>query len=100
MADKTYKKSVVLFRRDLRVHDHTALLEACAQSEAVVSVFVLDTRQTDTEKNSYFSQKSFAFMLQSLVELDAELREHGSALHIVDGVACEVDTIYKDSATK
>ena len=36
------RTTVVLFTRDLRVHDHPALAEAAAVSERVVPLFVLD----------------------------------------------------------
>ena len=36
------RTTVVLFTRDLRVHDHPALAEAAAISERVVPLFVLD----------------------------------------------------------
>ena len=34
---------VVLFTRDLRLHDHPALAEAVKRAERVVPLFVLDT---------------------------------------------------------
>lgn len=33
----------MLLTRDLRVHDHPALAEACARARSVVPLFVLDT---------------------------------------------------------
>lgn len=78
---KTYKKSVFIFRRDLRLEDNLGLLEALEKSETVVPVFIFDPRQIDRNKNSYFSEPAFHFMLSSLHELDQDLRARGSQLY-------------------
>ena len=39
--------AIVVFTRDLRVHDNPALALACARAERVVPVFVLDATLTD-----------------------------------------------------
>ena len=36
--------TIVWFRRDLRVHDNPALAQACAESDRVVALYVLDPR--------------------------------------------------------
>lgn len=35
-------RSIVRFRQDLRVQDNTALIEACAQSDEIIPIFVFD----------------------------------------------------------
>ena len=61
-----YNISIVIFRRDLRLEDNTALLEALEHSRAVLPVFIFDPRQL--KKHEYFSQPGFQFMIQSLRE--------------------------------
>ncbi|MFT4310547.1 MAG: cryptochrome/photolyase family protein [Candidatus Woesearchaeota archaeon] len=65
-----YQKSLFIFRRDLRTHDNTALIEAIQQSKQVLACFILDPRQ---QNNPYFSAHAFQFMLESLQELKKEI---------------------------
>lgn len=71
------------FRRDLRLHDNTALAAAARDSGgAVIPVFILD----DTLLQGRFAGAARTrFMLESLRELDAGLRAHGSALVLQRG---------------
>ena len=85
---KTFKKSLFVFRRDLRLDDNIGLLSALDSSETVVPAFIFDPRQT--KKNEYFSGPAFQFMLQSLTELDEDLREKQSALQVFEGTAQNV----------
>jgi deoxyribodipyrimidine photo-lyase len=62
-----YRKSLFLFRGDLRIRDNTGLIEASAASEIVVPSFVLDPRQES--RNPYFSLNAFQFMIRSLRDL-------------------------------
>ncbi|MCA9401557.1 MAG: deoxyribodipyrimidine photo-lyase [Candidatus Omnitrophica bacterium] len=78
-----YNISIVIFRRDLRLEDNTALLEALEHSRAVLPVFIFDPRQL--KKHEYFSQPGFQFMIQSLRELDAALRIRGGRLFTFAG---------------
>ena len=79
-----YKRSIHLFRRDLRLSDNSALMAALNDSEQVIPLFVLDNRQLE---NQYFGNNAFQFMLNSLTELDAALKKLGSRLYIVNGIA-------------
>lgn len=83
-----YPLSLHLFRRDLRLEDNTALIEALKQSEAVLPCFIFDTRQVD--KNKYKSNNAITFMGNSLKELDAALRAKGGQLYLFHGIAEEV----------
>lgn len=85
---KTYELSLHIFRRDLRLQDNTALIEALDQSEQVIPCFILDQRQI--QHNDYLSEHCLQFMHASLKELDEALREKGSQLYIFYGVAEEV----------
>ena len=72
------KRALVWIRRDLRVSDHVALAEATAQADEVAVVFVFDTnilRQLQDKDD-----RRLTFLRASLDEVDARLRERGSAL--------------------
>ncbi|MBV9594969.1 MAG: deoxyribodipyrimidine photo-lyase [Actinobacteria bacterium] len=80
------------FRRDLRLHDHPALLAAAADGP-VTALFVLD----DALRKPAGAPRT-AFLYRALRSLDADLREHGGALivrrgrpeRVVPAVATEV----------
>ena len=77
------RTAVVLFTRDLRVHDNPALVTAVREAETVLPLFVLDeasrARATATAGNR------LAFLHESLADLDASLRERGAALVVRRG---------------
>ncbi|TMK56531.1 MAG: deoxyribodipyrimidine photo-lyase [Actinobacteria bacterium] len=73
--------SVVLFNRDLRVHDHPALA-AAAKAERVVPLFVLDERLLGSR---FAAPNRVAFMLEALHDLDEALRKAGGRLCVRRG---------------
>lgn len=85
-----YAASVCLFGRNLRLEDNNALRCAQEVSTIVYPVFIFDPRQCDPTQNEYFSTPAFRFLLESLEDLDARLRAHGSRLHIFEGKAEEI----------
>ena len=71
------KRSIMWFRRDLRIGDHPALLAALAESDEIVPIFILDEK--------FFAQagtKRLAYLANSLRELNRSLDDR---LHIVQG---------------
>ena len=86
---KQYKKSAFIFRRDLRISDNRGLLHALQVSKEVVPCFIFDPVQIDG-KNPYRSMNAIQFMLQSLHELDEQLKEKGSRLYIFYGNTHEI----------
>jgi deoxyribodipyrimidine photo-lyase len=73
---------LVLFTRDLRVHDHPALVTACRDAEQVVPLFVLDDAIL---RRRYASPNRVGFLLESLVDLRGRLRERGGDLVVRRG---------------
>src|SRR4029079_3385575 len=66
---------VVLFNRDLRVHDHPALAQAAREAERVVPLFVLDEGILG---GGFAAPNRLAFLLDSLADLDSSLRKLGA----------------------
>lgn len=81
-----YKKSLFIFRRDLRLEDNTALNHALEQSETVIPCFIFDPRQV-TQKNKYYSANAVQFMIESLQSLNKQLHERDNKLFIFYGTA-------------
>ena len=75
--------AVVLFTRDLRVHDNPALTAALAAAETVLPLFVLDDGISGTRYGAAANRRTF--LLESLVDLDTSLRKLGGALDVRRG---------------
>lgn len=69
-------------RRDLRVHDNLVLHEALQDAAAVIPVFVLDPRLWNSRQLAPARRQ---FLLESLADLDAQLRKRGSYLVLREG---------------
>jgi deoxyribodipyrimidine photo-lyase len=78
-----YSRSLFLFRRDLRLVDNTALIEAGKQSKEVISAFVIDPRQAAS--HAYRSESGVHFLYTSLLELNRDLQEKQSHLFVWNG---------------
>ncbi|TLS73959.1 deoxyribodipyrimidine photo-lyase [Mariprofundus erugo] len=74
---------LVVFRRDLRLYDHTALAAACRMCKKVSLCFVLDPEQL--QPHAWRSGPGLCYMQQALLQLHARLREYGAGLWIVSG---------------
>lgn len=70
------KTALVLFNRDLRVHDNPALA-AAARAERTLPLFVFDERLLGSR---FAAPNRVAFMREALADLDAALREAGGRL--------------------
>ena len=77
------RNAVVIFTRDLRVHDHVALAGALRQAEYVVPAFVFDEAILGARFNR---PNRTAFLVESLGNLDESLRQRGAALLVRRGV--------------
>jgi deoxyribodipyrimidine photo-lyase len=72
-----------IFHRDLRLVDNKALERACELAKSndcsILPLFIFSPEQV-SEKNKYKSTNSIQFMIESLNELDSELRKKRSRL--------------------
>jgi deoxyribodipyrimidine photo-lyase len=73
--------ALVLFNRDLRVHDNPALA-AAAKAERTVPLFVFDERLL---RSRFAAPNRVAFMLEALRDLDEALRKAGGRLFVRKG---------------
>jgi len=78
--------SIHWFRKGLRLHDNPALLEACQGATHVFPVFILDPHFAKPEKIGVLR---YRFMLQTIQDLDDNLRKLGSRLYVVQGQPIE-----------
>ena len=82
--------TVFIFRRDLRLQDNTALIQAIQNGYKILPIFVFTPEQILKNKNSYFSHPAVQFMCESLIDLNEQLQKYGSQLHIFYGNNIEV----------
>lgn len=73
-----YEKSLFIFRRDLRLFDNTALIEALKTSKEVIPTFIIDPRILDRITNTNILQ----FLVESLMALNIQLEKQRGRLII------------------
>jgi deoxyribodipyrimidine photo-lyase len=76
------KRNIIWFRRDLRIGDHPALLEAIKNSDEIIPVFILDKKLIGQS-----GSKRLAYLGQSLHALDESLNNN---LHVITGDPVDV----------
>ena len=80
------QSTIVLFNRDVRVHDHPALRTAVRATDRVVPLFVLD----DDILGSRFARPNrIHFLIGCLCDLRAELERRGATLFVRSGDVVE-----------
>jgi deoxyribodipyrimidine photo-lyase len=81
------KRSIVWFKTDLRLHDNETLMEAIAQSDEIIPVYCFDEAHFKATDFGFKKTGNFRarFLLESLVDLDKNLRAIGSGLVIAQG---------------
>ena len=75
------KSAIHWFRKGLRLHDNPALVEAC-QSSRLYPIFCIDPWFA---KPDIVGVNRYAFLLESLIDLDNSLRSLGSRLYVLQG---------------
>lgn len=80
-----YDQSIFIFRRDYRLADNLGLIEALQNSRKVIPIFILTPEQLDRQKNKYKSDHAVQFMIQSLLDLNQQLRKKKSRLFFFYG---------------
>ena len=81
--EKKFRKSLFLFRRDLRLEDNTGLIFALKSSEIVIPAFIFTPEQI--ERNPFRSDHCLKFMIESLKDLENQLKKKGGRLFFFKG---------------
>lgn len=81
------KRSIVWFKTDLRLHDNETLVQAIAKSDEIIPVYCFDVGLFSRNAFGFKKTGSFRtqFLLESLIDLDKNLRLLGSGLIILKG---------------
>lgn len=92
------KRGIVWFKTDLRLHDNETLVQALKQCDDIIPVYCFDpadyaTTSFGTKKTGEFR---FQFLMESLTDLDQNLRQLGSGLiALVGDPAVEIAALAK-----
>jgi deoxyribodipyrimidine photo-lyase len=78
-----YDKSIFIFRRDLRIDDNIGLYNALKMTKHVIPIFIF-TEQI-SNKNKVKSNNAVEFMIESLEDLNSELKKKKSKLYYFCG---------------
>lgn len=79
-TSKKFYKAVFIFRRDLRLEDNTGLSFALENSQKVILCFIFSPEQI--ENNPYRSDHCLQFMIESLEDLEKEIKAKDSKLYL------------------
>ncbi|KAL1565070.1 (6-4)DNA photolyase [Salvia divinorum] len=88
--------SLIWFRKGLRIHDNPALDYAARGSTVLYPVFVIDPRYMEPDPSAFSPGSNRAglnrirFLLESLVDLDLNLKKLGSRLLVLKGEPTDV----------
>lgn len=83
MIKAPYQKALFIFRRDLRLEDNTGLIFALKQAKEVIPAFIFTPQQI--EKNRYRSDACLQFMIESIEDLEEQLKEKKGRLYLFFG---------------
>ena len=81
--------NIFWFRRDLRLHDNTALLKALSSGEPVLPVFIFDTTIL---KQLASDDSRVSFIYDQIQSIDNKLKTYGSGLQVFKGTPLSVMT--------
>ena len=81
------KTTIVWFKTDLRLTDNETLVKAIAKSDQIIPVYCFDESHYETTNYGFKKTGNFRtqFLLESILDLDKNLRELGSGLLILKG---------------
>jgi deoxyribodipyrimidine photo-lyase len=85
---KQFRRSLFIFRRDLRLEDNTGLIFALQSSESVIPAFIFTPEQI--ENNPFRSDHCLKFMIESLEDLENQLKNKGGTLFYFKGMPEEI----------
>jgi deoxyribodipyrimidine photo-lyase len=79
--------AIVWFKNDVRLQDNETLITAIKENEQIIPVYCFDESNFETTKYGYKKMGNFRaqFLMESLIDLDTNLRALGSGLLVLNG---------------
>src|SRR6056297_2053147 len=78
-----YNLGLYIFRRDLRIQNNNALHHALKECKQIIPIFIFTPEQVTN--NSFKSNKSVQFMVESLADLNENIKSKDGELHTMYG---------------
>lgn len=89
-----FGRSLFIFTRDIRVHDNSALLEACERSEVVIPCFVFSPT---FKQGVRLPEHRIQFLRECLADLAEEFAKRNTVLHVFcDDYSSVLKNIYRE----
>jgi len=82
--NKKYNYSLCILRRDLRLDDNTALLQAFKNSRKVIACFIVDPAQVSS-KNEYKSDTAIQFMSEAVQNIKQDVSSRNGHFYVFYG---------------
>jgi deoxyribodipyrimidine photo-lyase len=79
-----YQNGLFIYRRDFRTIDNNGLNLLNSMCDKIYAVFIFTPEQVG-QQNDYKSDNAVQFMIQSLEDLDHQIKKHGGKLHCFYG---------------
>ncbi len=81
------KKGIVWFKTDLRLHDNETLIKAIEENDAIIPIYCINPQELNESNGKVERIGDFRlkFLLESIAELDTNLRKLGSGLLLLVG---------------
>jgi len=79
-----HENGLFIFRRDFRIVDNNSLNVLSKMCKNIYTIFIFTPEQVGSG-NNYKSNNSVQFMIESLVDLDSEIKKQGGQLHTFYG---------------
>lgn len=92
MGKENNNLSLFIFRRDLRLDDNTGLIKALAESDMVIPLFIFTPTQV-SDANKFKSSNAIQFMIESLYDLDDQIRASNPKCQLWTKYGDELDVI-------
>ncbi len=83
-----FQKALFIFRRDLRLEDNTGLIYALKHSKTVIPSFIFTPEQI--QQNPYRSDHCVKFMVESIEDLQDQLKQKKSKLFLFHGKSDQI----------
>ena len=79
--------NIFWFRRDLRIHDNTAFIQALQSDEPTLAIFIFDETILDQLEED---DPRVSFIYDELKSIDSELKNYGSGIQIFKGTPINI----------
>ncbi len=81
------KKALVWFKTDLRLEDNETLIQAISHNDEVIPIYCIDEDHFKITSFGFYKTGYFRlqFLIESLIDLDNNLRQLGSGLLVIKG---------------